>query len=943
MSGKSLYLAAASATSLVLAAATAASAQVADAGAAEEEAAAITVTGSRIQRRDFVAPSPIVTITPENFVRSGRTTVDDYLRDLPQFNPGTGAFSNDSNGGTAGRATLNLRGLGPQRNLVLMDGQRLMSSGTDGAIDINTIPALAIGGIEIISGGASATYGSDALSGVVNFRSRTDLKGLEVSGQASVTDQSGVPTYQFGAAYGRKLSGGRGYLLVSAEHVDRGGVAVNQRSFFLNPPISSFITQGRSRIGNNFLSVNDDGTIFNQGTGVGYTGSSSFPYLRGNPGTNTGAVGWHGSFDNLLQVPLRRTALYGKIDHEVGDNASLYAQAIYTTSVARNIGAPPNVAGAPWIVTIPGTNPFLVALRNANPGQFGAGPINIFQARITQVGNRIYRTENDTLHLKTGARGQIGDHDLNWDIHASYGSSVNTDRTISGAASVTALQQLLNAPDGGNALCAGGYNPFGGTDPLSPACIRYVQRAPVNTTTLRQFVAEAALEGAAFNLPAGQARFSVASQFRRNSYNFVPDAEIAAGTLANLNVALATQGTIEALEIGGEMLLPLLKDAGVVEEVNLTAGYRFANYNLAGSAHTYKAELDARVNRNILLRGGYQRAVRAPNVGEFFLAGESRVVGIGNPPSGGDPCDRRNNPTGNVLALCQFEGVAANYQASSASSPAINRGNRNLVPETANSLTAGAVLDVPLGRAKLQLSLDYYAIRIDNAISALSAGDSLQQCYNVNRLTGFNPASYRAGNFFCNTFSRTGIGELSPIEQPTRNLGRLATSGLDLAANLIVPADFLAWGGGEGNISLRSNVNHLLSYQIRNFAGDPLLDYAGTISSTITESFPAWRAVTNLTIGSGPIELIATWRYFAAMRDRSTVLNPASTIAGPPAYSYFDLALSADINARFELIAGITNIADRGPPVIGGAASVTNPGTYDIIGRTLFAGLKARF
>lgn len=321
-----------------------------DASAAEQEA--IVVTGSRIQRKDFVAPSPIVTVDTDAINNSGSATVDDYLKDLPQFTAGTGDFSNDSNGGTAGRATLNLRGLGAQRNLVLMDGQRLMSSGTDGAIDINTIPSLAIGGIEVISGGASATYGSDALSGVVNFKTRSNLNGFEVSGQVASTTEWDASTKRIGVAYGTDLSDGKGYLLLSAEHLDRGGVNTRDREFFFNPGLSSFITQGRSRIGANFLSVNDDGTIFNQGTGVGYTGPNDLPFLRGGP-NNTGAVGYHGSYDNYLQVPLKRTAFFGKFDYDLG-GVTAYAQGLYTTGEAQNIGAAAQCCGCavgsyhPW-------------------------------------------------------------------------------------------------------------------------------------------------------------------------------------------------------------------------------------------------------------------------------------------------------------------------------------------------------------------------------------------------------------------------------------------------------------------------------------------------------------------------------------------------------------------------------------------------------------------
>jgi iron complex outermembrane recepter protein len=902
----------------------------------------ITVTGSRITRSDFTSPSPLVTTEAEDYALSGRATVDDYLRDLPQLSPGTGDFSNDSNGGTAGRATLNLRGLGPQRNLVLMDGQRLMSSGTDGAIDINTIPSLAIGNIEIISGGASATYGSDALSGVVNFKTRRDLDGFDATAQYAAPDQSGEGTWQVGAAYGTELGDGKGYFLLSAEHVDRGGIGVNERDFFLSPPVSSFTVFGRSRIGPNFLSVNDDGTIFNQGTGAGYNGPTELPFLiAGN-----GAVGFHGSYLNYLQVPLKRTALFAGGDYDIADATEAYFQAIFSTSEASNIGAAPNIAGAPWAVSIPGTNPFLVDLRAANPGQFGAdgSPINIFQARLSQFGGRVYVTENDTFQLKAGLRGELGDSGLNWDVHASFGSSENSDRTISGAASVPALQTLLDAADGGNSICAGGYNPFGGSDPISAACLDYVERTPVNQTTLEQWVLEGVLEGKAFSMPAGEARFALNGQFRQNTYDFKPDSEQARDELANLSGSLPTKGKIEALEVGGELFLPLLRDAAILDELNLTLGYRYSDYNLAGSGDTYKAEVDARLNEMVLLRGGYQRALRAPNVGEFFLAGESRVVGIGSPPSGGDPCDVRAAPSGDVLSLCQFEGVAPNYRASTASTPAVTQGNRDLIAETADTLTAGIVFDVPMDASRFRVSLDYYTINIEDAISPVSAADSLQQCYNLQGSTpGFDPAAYLAGNFFCGNFTRSGIGELSPIQQPIRNLGSLETSGIDLAANFEMPADFLAWGGRGGSISVDANVNRLIDYSVATLPGSPSLDYAGTLSDTTGLSFPEWRALSSVTVETGPLSLIGSWRYTSSMDDRSTVLNPSSAVEGVDAFSYFDLTGRYKVTDTVSVYAGVNNIEDKEPPVVGGSASTTNPGVYDVIGRTFFIGAQAHF
>lgn len=910
---------------------------------AEPAPEAIVVTGSRIQRQDFVAPSPIVTVGTEAIQASGRATVDEYLKDLPQFTAGTGSFSNDSNGGTAGRATLNLRALGPQRNLVLLDGRRLMSSGTDGAIDINTVPSLAIGGIEVISGGASATYGSDALSGVVNFKLRNDLDGFDVRAQYTDLDKQGEGNWQVGGAFGKRFADDKGKLLLSAEYTDRGGVRFNQRDFFLNPGLSSFIPQGRFRIGSTFLSVNDDGTIFNPTTGANYKGPNTLPFLRGDAVNKAGAVGYHGSYYNYLQVPLTRLSLFGKLEYEVAPGTEVYAQGIYTNSKASNIGSEPNFGGAPWVLTIPATNPFLVAVRAANPGQFGSGPINVFQARVTQVGPRVYETKNQTWQMLLGAKGKIAS-DISWDVHASYGRARNEDRTLSGAVSVSALQRLLNAADGGNSICAGGYNPFGGVDPLSAACVSYVARTPLNETRLKQFVLEGNVEGGLFELPAGQARFAFTAQYRSNSYAFDPDPDLATADLANLSAALPTRGTIKAKEAGIELFLPLIKDSPVAESVNLTLGYRLSDYNLSGMNSTYKAELDARLNRFIMLRGGYQHALRAPNVGEYFQAGETRVVAIGAPPAAGDPCDRRSGATGDRLLLCQAQGVPGNYQAPAQSTPAVTRGNRALTPEKADSYTAGIVFDVPIGGSKLQLSTDWYSIRIKDAIAPIAAADTLQQCYNVSGSTpGFNAASYLAGNFFCGLFSRTVSGDLTIIEQPLRNLGSLKTSGLDFATSLRIPVELLGWGGKSGSISINSNVNYLLDFKQRTFATSPNLDYRGTISNDVTQSLPKWRGLTSATLASGPVSLTGTWRYVSAMRDRSTVVNPASLVSGTPAYSYFDMNARVEIGDTFELFGGITNIGNKAPPIVGGTNATTNLGTYDAIGRTFFFGARAKF
>ncbi len=918
--------------------------QQADDGLSLDE---IIVTGSRISRKDFVAPSPIVTTDMEAISVSGRTTVEDFLRDMPQFAPGSGDYSNDSNGGTAGRATLNLRNLGSKRNLVIMDGRRLMSSGTDGAIDINTIPSLAIGSIETITGGASATYGSDALSGVVNFKTRTDLDGLDVSGQYTTLDEAGESTWQVGAAYGTDYADGRGRLLVSAEYLNRGGIAQNERDFFLDPQPSSFITQGRTTPGfradsatgaailgladgespSGFYSVNDDGTVFDQSTGVGYNGPTDLPSI----GTRA-----HPSYDNYIQVPLDQLSLFAKTEYDVSDYVTAYTQGIYSSTEALNVGSAPVVAG-PWTVLVPTDNYFIQndpaledwrTIVNSAP----AGIID-YQARISQAGPRTYETNNDVYQILAGFKGQVEDMDLNWDIHASFGKTKTTDSTISGSVSVSALQELVDAPDGGDSICSGGYNPFGGTDPLSEACLDYVSRTPENETVLKQTVLEGILEGKLIDMPAGEARFALTGHYRKNTYDFTPDDDIAADDLASLSAQQATNGSIEATELAAEVLLPLVSDAAFLDSLNLTLGYRYSHYDPAGSGHTYKVELDAQVNNYILLRGGFQRALRAPNVEEFFLAGRQRVTAVGS-----DPCSSTSSPTGDVLTLCEQMGVfvrddgSVAYRQASQSNPTLTSGNPDLEPEDAETLTFGAVFNLPIQSSDLTISVDYFDIQIENAIEAISARDSLSKCYNVD---GSNP-TYDINNFFCQQISRSGVGGLDPILQPILNLGGFKTSGIDIAANWSVPI-----GDSDTTLLLSSFVTILDKYEIQTFEGEDFVDYAGTVSNEF--SFPEVKMFNSITINSGPVSVVGSWRYLSAMDDRSAALDPATTIEGTPSYSYFDATVRWAITDDYEIYGGVNNISNKEQPIVGGANAVTNPGTFDVVGRTFFFGARARF
>lgn len=922
----------------------------------EQKLEEILITGSRIVRADFVSPSPLVTVEMDNINNSGRVTIDDYLTRLPQFAPGTGDYSNDSNGGTAGRATLNLRNLGAKRNLVIMDGRRLMSSGTDGAIDINTIPSLAIGNIEVITGGASVTYGSDALSGVVNFRTRNDLDGFEFDIQGSTPDDDGDDSYKIGGAFGTDYADGKGNLLITAEYTDRGGVRYFERDFFLvNPQASQFTAYGAARLlpRGQLIAANNDGSVFNSSSTSTPTGANGTTFNGDvvDPLTidERGTLRTFGQYYNWIQVPLEQTTIFAKTDYEFDNGIRAYGQALFASSTAKNEGAAPNSVGI-WGVTIPQDNYYV----NQYPdiaALVGPDGINDYQIRFTQAGPRVYETDNDVMQLIGGLSGSFDNRDLNWDIYASFGETQTDDKTRSGSISFAAVQDIIDSTDpatGASPLCAGGFDPFGGSSPLSDDCLGFVSRTPVNETTLEQTILEATLEGKLMDMPAGEARFSLLGGYRENTYEFDPDPDIAAGNLANLASAAHTEGDIEVTEFAAEVLLPLVADADWMDSMNLGLGYRYSDYDLSGGADAYKMELDAQVNDWLMLRGSFQHAVRSPNVEEYFRASLLRVQPFLDPCSSryrGASVDRDAE-----LALCAQQNADPSYTQGGSSAPTITNGNQDLEPEEADTYTLGLVSNFDIGEVGVQLTFDYYNIEVEDAIETMSAQLIMTKCFNLD--DGSNP-SYDNNYFPCQQINRpvyapaTTAFDLDPVNQPILNLGGIKTAGYDITGTIDWPVEGLAWGDGGGGIRLSSMINILDKYEIQAFSDEKFVDYAGVTSTTV--AYPELTAYTTLAVETGPVTFTGVWRYIDKMDDISAAGDSETEIEGVDSYNFFDLIASMQIGDHFSLSAGVNNLSDEKPPQIGGSAedgeadSGTNQGVYDAIGRTFFVGLSARF
>lgn len=925
----------------------------------------IVVTGSRIARRDFQASSPIVTVDSSAVASTGRVTLEDSLNQLPQFSAGSGAYSSGIN--ATGQATLNLRGLGASRNLVLLDGRRLQPANSQQVVDINILPKNVVGDIEVISGGASAVYGSDAISGVVNFKLRK-LDGLEITAQNSIAEQGDGGVRDISAAYGKVFADGRGHLLVAGSYSDRDPVGVTDRAFYrrsrgaastipeaffngganapsqaaLNALFLPYGVPAGSVLPSGGFGVNNDGTLFTTGRGV-YNYRNNTPYVYNN-GTALLSLPQY----VYAQMPLERVSGFGKLSFDVSPAVTLFVQGIYTDYTSVTSGDPAPNSG--WQLSMPVTNPFIPAsLRTLlasrpNPN----APISL-QKRYSEAGPRITTHDSRTYQLLAGASGRFGSSDITWDLTGSHGNSRIDDR-LEGAVFASRVQRLVRAADGGASLCDGGYNPFLTTG-VSEDCAAYISGTAATRTSTSQDVVEFNLQGPITNLPAGELRFAAGAGYRRNSFSFAPDAQYQSGDVVGIPRTAPTRGSTRALEGYAELSVPLLEQVFAVESLTLGLAYRYSDYDRSGGVSTYKADLDWAVVPGLRLRGGYQRAIRAPNVGEFFSGATGTFPTIGLITNGaGDPCDIRSRyRTGangaNVRAICVAQGLSEEladaYVNNVPQVAAFVTGNPDLKPERADTFTLGAVIAPKMASpwlSRLSFSIDYYNIAIDDAIATIPATVVLNKCFNAD---GSNPA-FDAGNFYCGLIGRDAVsGGITNMQQPYLNLGGYRTSGIDMQLDWGVALSDVGLGGGDTRLRLTSYVSWLDSFRIQQLPDAPFQEQAGTIGGG--SAFPRWKANTTLSLGDDSVSGLLRWRYIGAMDDVSRVTDAASRVPGVGAYSYFDASLEMRVADRYTLRLGVNNIGDKEPPMVSGVPGSTDAGTYDILGRTWYAAITARF
>ena len=936
----------------------------------------IVVTGSRIARKELVAESPLTTVSADALAQMGPATLETTLNQLPQFSASSGgatqAGANQQARGA--RANLNLRGLGIARTLVLVDGRRVQPSDPFGnAVDMNTIAAGIIDNIEVISGGASAVYGSDAVAGVVNIITKKKFEGAELDAQFGETSRKDGKSVDLNGLLGGKFADGRGSSFYSFSIFDRDAAYKDSRSFFDNTGDTNAPPQGRytPSAGNlpsqaalntlftgygakaptptQALSINKDGTLFATApaSNLRLTPADGFVMQPGNTGFVVASTP-HAS--GTLLNPTRRYNGYGAWDYDLEGGVKAYANLNFTSYTAENQQRG-TLNGTSPVATVAANNPSLpadlktVLASRPNP----TAPFN-FSFFGDRVGPQIFDYAYQVSQGTAGLKGNLGGYkDWKWDAYLSTGHT-SYDISSSGYVNINALQALTNAADGGASLCQGGYAPFSFA-PVSASCASFLTRTLKETTTLDQHVAEATVQGGLMNLPAGEVRFAAGVDYRSTAFQYLGDDQQTYSEVFFSRPVSNSSGTQTVKELFAEARIPLLRALPMVKRLDLDLAYRLSDYNSVGKVDAYKGSIDWEVSQPVRFRAGYNRAVRAPSVGELYGGGRSVSSNIGSIAAGqGDPCDvtskyRTGANAAQVAALCAAQGVPAGYRFTGTTTTVSQQGNPNLDAEKADTYTLGVVLKSPYDHPAISgitLSLDYYQIKTSGAIGYLTTPVNLTRCYNGD---GSNP-SYSAANYYCGLLKRDGNGNLAFPNEPEFNLSSYRTNGIDLELDWKLKLAKLGFDPALGSVRLNSVITYVPKYEIKNLSSDPYLNYAGTTGNTqidtFTASHPKLKAQSTLTYGVGEWNFALAWQYIGSMSSSTNVLTPSANVAGVGSVSYYDLLARWNVTRNTELRAGVQNIGDRQPP-LGPVVGSTDLVAYDVLGRRYSLGINTRF
>lgn len=926
----------------------------------------IVVTGSRLARPDLSAPSPITVVGQEDITNSGATTIESVVNELPQLSAGN--TSSVNSGGGSGVLTANLRGLGANRTLTLVNGRRFIPANGSGNVDLGTVPSALVKRVEIITGGASAVYGSDAIAGAVNFILRDDIDGIEAGYQYGQAFEGDAASHKYDLTFGTSFADGRGSLILHGNYLTRDGVMMEDRDFSRIPLDSN--TMGVTGSGNIpggriALSAAQLASL-DVGNGAGVlprNPSCTAPQNAIRFGENGQVLQYCSPEDtfnyadgNFLLRPFERQQFTGLVNYQVSDRVEAFAEFHYVNtqnnyqqaSDSLNVLTPDQ---SYFEVVNYATNPVLpdavrqLFVNNAaifDPNATGNARIaGGILRRFDELGLRNFAFERTTVGTTGGLKGSfdLGPNVWNWEVFGQYQRS-RTDETVEGMMSPArlglGLDTVVNAQ--GQVVCA---NPILGCVPVNPFGLNafnaeaaaFITPHRSSSDEFERTVFGGSIAGELFELPAGPVSTAVGFEYRKDDYQYQPGATDLAREYGSSSRGV-TAGGYEVTELFGELRVPILTGVQFADELSFEGAVRYSDYSNFGGSTTWKAGLEWAPIDWLRFRTAYNVANRAPSISELYAP-----VSVGF-NAGNDPCAASSNPSAAQKALCVQQGVPANaidnFVPTALGFNQRSGGNPNLQEETSETFTAGFVARVPW-ISRLNVAVDYFKIEVEDAVATLSAADTLRVCY---QLLDINSAP-------CQAITRiAGNGEVFEVNASSSNIGSLSVEGVDLSADwgTALPETLgLANHGADLSITLHSNwmferVNQLIGAQPIDCAG-----YYGTCTRMGAGGTPAFKANLGVSYLSGPFTLRNQFRYIDKLEPMAGV-NGANIDAD--AVTYWDLSASYTLSDRFEVFGGINNLLDQEPRILGqahGGDSNTDVTLYDPIGRYGFVGVRARF
>ncbi|WP_430426368.1 TonB-dependent receptor domain-containing protein [Phenylobacterium sp.] len=901
----------------------------------------VVVTGSRVITSGENSPTPLTVVSAEQLLQTTPTNVADALRKLPVVSNSNSVASVNNSGANNVGNFINLRGFGAIRTLVLFDGKRLTPSTSTGLIDTNVIPEMLLERVDVVTGGASAVYGSDAVTGVVNYVIDKRFTGLKLQAQAGVSDYGDGESWRAGAAWGAEVLEGRGHLLVSYEHFDQDGIdtKLGRKNGRL-----VYTQQGAGTASNPFTLVANTRSTFGSFGGLilpGFLyglpnspltdmqfagdGATLVPFVHGTPtgsfGAESGGDGFYNSI-SALTAALETDRAFSRFDYELTDDIKAYVQASWARS--ENSNTVLNYSIYPGTAVISPTNPYLSPAIQA---QLGGVPFAIGRYYDDLPG---YRTAAVTRNIQgtIGLQGRFGDA-FDWDVFYSHGWSKARVSSI-GNVNTGRLAAALDAVNvGGTIQCRVNTGPYAGCFPYNPfvsgreasAAINYVRGTTSFDLTNKLDNVGAAVTGTPFETWAGPVKVALSGEYRRLSLRNVSNAQpsehpdCTGVQFCNpflplwLSNTTADADARQSVKEGAfEAVVPLLRDAPYARSLDLNGAVRYTHYSTSGGVTTWKVGGDWQVNDILSFRATRSRDIRAPNLNELFAPETASLTG--------------------------FTDI---HTTNTAVTRLFTRSNPDLKPEVAKTLTAGMVIK-PAPR--LSLSIDYYRINIANAIASVGGADVATQKACEDSGGAADVCAFYVRPF---PFSDTSVTNFpTAVIAQVQNIASHKIEGVDTEINYWAPL-------ANGTLTLRGLLSYQPKFELSRFG--TTIDNAGVAGQQAAGGVPKWRATLFASYRTDYWGVDVQHRWRASLKQSG---DPTLVFDTPevPSVGFTDLTLTAhpggDRNRT--LFLSVQNVFNKDAPVYINPSWAATPGFFypvagddDVIGRYFTAGARLSF